>query len=231
MHIRTNMKTNNIKRIRLLYSLFAGILLLCLGLFFFNVISAAEEPISLPNNNKAVHGDYIFAITDLHATSELYNQEHIVEGTDSNMTAIAHVKSYVVDFFPSSNISDNDSRLTCALYLQFFELLSFVVIIVLAIIVLVSFYRSTKQGRIFPTKQTSLLLVIGLLITASSISIDTRNHLEHLVAADLLQGTEWKPVVFFGIHFTRIFFGLTVIFLSQIFRIGREMQEEQELTI
>ncbi|MCQ2294404.1 MAG: DUF2975 domain-containing protein [Bacteroidales bacterium] len=225
------MKTNNIKRIRLLYSLFAGILLLCLGLFFFNVISAAEEPISLPNNNKAVHGDYIFAITDLHATSELYNQEHIVEGTDSNMTAIAHVKSYVVDFFPSSNISDNDSRLTCALYLQFFELLSFLVIIVLAIIVLVSFYRSTKQGRIFPTKQTSLLLVIGLLITASSISIDTRNHLEYLVAADLLQGTEWKPVVFFGIHFTRIFFGLTVIFLSQIFRIGREMQEEQELTI
>lgn len=225
------MKTNNIRRIRLLYSLFAGILLVFIGLFFCNVISAAEEPISLPNNNKAVHGDFIFAITDLHASPELYNQEHVVEGTDSNMTAVAHVKNYVVDFFPDSNISDKNPRLMCAYYLQFFEFLSYAAIFILVIIVLVSFYRSTKQGRIFPTKQTSLLLVIGLLIIASSISIDTRCYLECLAAANLLQGTEWKPSVFFGIHFSRLFFGLTVIFLSQIIRIGREMQEEQELTI
>lgn len=225
------MKTNNIRRIRLLYSLFAGILLVFIGLFFCNVISAAEEPISLPNNNKAVHGDFLFAITDLHASPELYNQEYVVEGTDSNMTAVAHVKNYVVDFFPDSNISDKNPRLMCAYYLQFFEFLSYAAIFILVIIVLVSFYRSTKQGRIFPTKQTSLLLVIGLLIIASSISIDTRCYLECLAAADLLQGTEWKPSVFFGIHFSRLFFGLTVIFLSQIIRIGREMQEEQELTI
>lgn len=225
------MKTNNIRRIRLLYSLFAGILLVFLGLFVCNVISAAEEPISLPNNNKAVHGDYIFAITDLHATSELYNKKHDIDCASGDVSAVAHVKSYVVDFFPSNNISDKDPRLMWALYLQFFEFLSFVAIFVLVIIVLVSFYRSTKQGRIFPTKQTALLLVIGLLIIASSISIDTRSYLECLAAADLLQGTSWKPSVYFGIHFTRIFFGLTVIFLSQIFRIGREMQEEQELTI
>ena len=35
----------------------------------------------------------------------------------------------------------------------------------------------------------------------------------------------------FDIHFTLIFFGLAVIFISQIFRIGREMQEEQDLTV
>lgn len=225
------MKTNNIKRIRLLYSLFAGILLVFLGLFVCNVISAAEDPISLPNNNNAVHGDFVFAITDLHATPKLYNQRHTIEGTADSITAIAHVKNYVVDFYPAENQEKNNPMLKWAFYLQFFELLSFLAIFVLVVIVLVSFYRSTKQGRIFPTKQTSLLLVIGLLIILSSISIDTRSYIERLVAANLLQGTAWQPEVFFGIHFNRLFFGLTMIFLSQIFRIGREMQEEQELTI
>lgn len=225
------MTSNNIKRIRLLYSLFAGILLMFLGLFFFNVISAAESPLSLPNNNKMVHGDFVFAITDLQATSDLYCQEHAIEGSPNGMTAVAHVKSYVVDFFPTSNIAHSDPRLLWAVGLQFFVLLGFVAILVLAIIVLVSFYRSTKQGRIFPSKQISLLLVIGLLIIVTSISIDTQSYLERLAAADLLKGTQWQPAVFCGIHFTRLFFGITIIFLSQIFRIGREMQEDQELTI
>ena len=39
------------------------------------------------------------------------------------------------------------------------------------------------------------------------------------------------PQVRYTVHFMRIFFGLTLIFLSQIIRIGRELQEEQELTI
>jgi len=96
---------------------------------------------------------------------------------------------------------------------------------------LVSFYRSSKQGKVFPIKQVSLLVVIGLLVIAVSLSSDTRAFLERQMAADLLAGTDWEPAVGFTIHFVNIFFGLTIIFLAHIFKIGREMQEDQELTI
>ena len=75
------------------------------------------------------------------------------------------------------------------------------------------------------------LLVAGILLVAISLCVDTGAYLERTLARDLLAGTEWQPKASFTIHFTLIFFGLAVIFISQIFRIGREMQEEQDLTV
>jgi ketol-acid reductoisomerase len=59
----------------------------------------------------------------------------------------------------------------------------------------------------------------------------TGRALERTLALDLLHNTPWHPKAAYTIHFTRIFFGLTLIFLSQVFRIGRELQEDNELTI
>ena len=77
-------------------------------------------------------------------------------------------------------------------------------------------------------KSGKILLVLLVLL---SLSIDTGTYLERRLAADLLKDTQWMPQVRYTLHFLRIFFGLTLIFLSQIIRIGRELQEEQELTI
>ena len=72
---------------------------------------------------------------------------------------------------------------------------------------------------------------IGILLVVSSLCTDTSTYLERTLALELLRDTAWMPEAHYTIHFTRIFFGLTLIFLSQIFRIGRELQEDQELTI
>ena len=63
------MKTNYIKHVRIVYSLFAGILIICFGLFFSNIISSEDTPqmsaIASPNS------DYAFTITNLNAAPEL----------------------------------------------------------------------------------------------------------------------------------------------------------------
>ena len=86
----------------------------------------------------------------------------------------------------------------------------------------------TRAGR---EEIATLATVAGILLVAISLCVDTGAYLERTLARDLLAGTEWQPKASFTIHFTLIFFGLAVIFISQIFRIGREMQEEQDLTV
>ena len=83
----------------------------------------------------------------------------------------------------------------------------------------------------FPKKKIRWLTWIGILMIVMSLSMDISIWIEQGLAAKLLAGTEWEPSTAIAIHTTRLFFGLTIIFMAQIFYIGREMQEEQELTI
>ncbi len=224
------MKSNKIKQVRILYGLYGGILLICLGLFFSNVISSADDSqaAQLP---QAEVDEHSFFITDLVANEPLYSISNPVEGTTPNLSARAHVSEYTVEFSSSEGDYANDPRVTWILILQWIAPIALLAIIVLACITLVSFYISSKHGQVFPIKQVSLLVVIGILVIAVSLASDTRAFLERQMAADLLEGTLWAPNAAFTIHFSNIFFGLTIIFLSYIFKIGREMQEEQELTI
>ena len=224
-----DMKYSNILHIRILYGLMGGILLVCLGLFVSDIFSSEEEP--AVGRLAALNSDYAFTITDLRPSPSLYDVEHPVEGLPEGVSAHAHVGRYDVDVYTNSPETAKDRRLRWVLVLQIFNVAAVAAIVVLVVVALVSFYRSTKRGQVFPTKNVALLWVIGLLLVALSLSIDTGTFLERRLAADLLSDTRWVPQVRYTVHFMRIFFGLTLIFLSQIIRIGRELQEEQELTI
>ena len=223
------MKTNYIKHVRIVYSLFAGILIICFGLFFSNIISSEDTPqmsaIASPNS------DYAFTITNLNAAPELYNTERPIANTPDSVTAHAHISQFDMDFYTRDKAIRNDSRIGWVVALQTIQIICFIAIIVLVTITLISFYRSAKRGHVFPEKKNSLLLVIGILLVVSSLCADTGTYLERTLALDLLHNTPWQPKAAYTIHFTRIFFGLTLIFLSQVFRIGRELQEDNELTI
>lgn len=223
------MKTKYLKSIRLLYTLYACILFACLGLFISNVISAEEKPqmaaLTTPNIGIA------FSITDLHADLPLYAVEQDIEGMPKGITAHAHINRFDVDVVSDPDNILHRSRLNWVLALQLFEICVFASIIILVVLTLVSFYKSAKQGHVFPNKKVTNILIIGVLLVVMSLCLDTSAYLERTLAYDLLSHTQWLPQVHFTIHFTRIFFGLTLIFLSQIFRIGRELQEEHELTI
>ena len=147
------------------------------------------------------------------------------------ISAHTHVNRFDIDCYTDDALIGSDPRLRWAAALQLFEVAALVAIVVLVVVALISLYRSAKQGRVFPRKVVALLLVIGLLLVALSLSVDTQTFLERRLAHDLLLGTQWVPQARYTIHFTRIFFGLTIIFLSQIIRIGRELQDEQELTV
>ena len=223
------MKNNNIAHVRALYGLFGGILLVCLGLFFAHIFYAEEEP--LVGNLTAFNSRYAFTVTDLRSSAPLYAVEHAIEGVPDGISAHAHVNRFDVDCYTDDELVGSDPRLHWATALQLFGVVALAAIVVLVMVALITFYRSAKQGRVFPRRCVTLLLVIGLLLVVLSLTVDTQTYLERRLAHDLLANTSWVPQASYTIHFTRIFFGLTIIFLSQIIRIGRELQDEQELTV
>lgn len=223
------MKNNNITHVRALYGLFGGIMLICLGLFFSHIFYAEEEP--LVGNLTAFNSRYAFTVTDLRSSAQLYAVEQPIEGVPDGLSAHAHVNRFDVDCYTDDELVGSDPRLHWATALQLFGVVALAAIVVLVVAALIIFYRSAKQGRVFPRKCVALLTVMGVLLVLLSFSIDTQTFLERRLARDLLAGTQWVPQARYTIHFTRIFFGLTIIFLSRIIRIGRELQEEQELTV
>ena len=223
------MKNNNITHVRALYGLFGGIMLICLGLFFSHIFYAEEEP--LVGNLTAFNSRYAFTVTDLRSSAQLYAVEQPIEGVPDGLSAHAHVNRFDVDCYTDDELVGSDPRLHWATALQLFGVVALAAIVVLVVVALIIFYRSAKQGRVFPRKCVALLTVMGVLLVLLSFSIDTQTLLERRLARELPAGTHWVHQARYTIHFTRIFFGLTIIFLSQIIRIGRELQEEQELTV
>ena len=223
------MKNNNIAHVRALYGLFGGIMLVCLALFIAHIFYAEEEP--LVGNLTAFNSRYAFTVTDLRSSAPLYAEERAIEGMPDGISAHAHVNRFDVDCYTDDELVGSDPRLHWATALQLFGVVALAAIVVLVVVALIAFYRSAKQGRVFPRKCVTLLLVIGLLLVLLSLVVDTQTYLERRLAFDLLSNTSWVPQASYTIHFTRIFFGLTIIFLSQIIRIGRELQDEQELTV
>ena len=223
------MKNNGLRHIRTLYILFAGILILCLTLFLSNVFRSDEHSrlAHFPETDPA----YAFRITDLAANDDLYDEEQVIEGTAQGISAHTHINRFEVDIFTDDDRIGSDPRIKWVNALQWLCLLSVAAIFVLVVIVLFSLYRSARRDQLFPKRNSMLLSVIGLLLTFTSLALDTSAYLEQTVIVGLLRNTTWQPEVHFTLHFTRIFFGLTLIFLAQIFRIGRQLQEEHELTI
>ena len=154
-------KNNNITHVRLLYGLFGGILLISLGLFFSHIFY--PEEMSLVGELKAFNSDYAFTVTDLRSSSPLYAVEHPVEGMPEGISAHAHVNRFDIDCYTDNAVIVADPRLHWASALQLFSVAALLAVVVLVVVALISFYRSAKQGRIFPRKSVILLLVIGLL--------------------------------------------------------------------
>lgn len=201
----------------------------CVGLFIFNVVAAAD-PLDVSSNGGQTDG-YGLVITDLRATPELYMQNHTVDGMPDGLSAVANVKSYDVNILAADENTINMGRASWCMWLQVFTALGLVVMAVLFIMALISFYINVRRGKVFPTKNITWLVWAGVLMIAVTLCMDISTYIERSLAVELMRGSAWQPAPVVSIHFTRVFFGLTIIFLAEIFKIGRAMQEEQELTI
>jgi hypothetical protein len=217
-----------ITRIRTLYAIFMGVIAVCIGLFFLNVFTSAD-PIAIGNlgdTNRA----WRVVITDLEPSAGT-NAQMEVEGLPDSLGAWMRVKSYDVSVVSEHDQLAHSSKATWCMGLQLFSVLLFVLMDILALATLISFYINGRRGKVFPKKKIRWLTWIGVLMILMSLSMDVSIWIEQSLAASLLAGSNWEPSTAIQLHTTRLFFGLTIIFLAQIFYIGREMQEEQELTI
>ena len=218
-----------ITRIRTLYAIFIGVIALCIGLFFFNIINPADPLLTVQTDGQ--DQDYGVIITDLHSSPELHRQSHDVEGLPEGMEATATVRTFDVDITGDDSQQLASSKANWCMWLQLFCILAGIAMTILIVMALISFYINVRRGKVFPKKNIAWLAWAGVLMIVMSLGMDVSTYLERTLALDLLAGSSWEPQVTIKIHHTRIVFGLTIVFLAEIFKIGREMQEEQELTI
>ena len=199
-----------------------------IALFILNVVTTAD-PIGVDNLGEKKHA-WRVVITDL-KTRSAYDTHIEVEGLPDSLGAWVRVKSYDVSVVSDRDQIAHSGKAVWCMGLQLFSVVAFVAMVVLAVITIVSFYINVRRGKVFPKKKIRWLTWIGILMIVMSLCIDVSTWIEQSLAASLLAGSNWEPSTAVQLHTTRIFFGLTIIFLAQIFYIGREMQEEQELTI
>ena len=219
-------KNSRIARIRTLYAVLIGLVALFIVLFILNVVSAAD-PIAVANLSEQ-NKDYGILITDLQPQ---HDRLTAVVGLDDSLSATVHTATFDVSLASDSEHLVTSGKATWCLILQIVSILAFVIMIILAVITLISFYINVRRGKVFPKKNIRWLTWAGILMIVMTRSIDAATWIEQSLAANLLAGTDWEPTTNMPIHFGRIVFGLTIIFMAQIFYYGREIQEEQELTI
>ena len=214
---------------RTLYAIFIGVMAVCIGLFFFNIINPADPLLQVPQEGQ--DKDYGVIITDLHSSPELYSLGHNVDGLAEGLEATATVRTFDVNITSDNSQMLDASKARWCMWLQLFCILAGIAMTILIVMALISFYINVRRGKIFPKKNIAWLAWAGVLMIVMSLSMDVSTYLERTLALDLLADSSWKPQVAVQIHHTRLVFGLAIIFMAEVFKIGREMQEEQELTI
>lgn len=218
-----------ITRIRTLYAIFIGVMVLCIGLFFLNIINPADPLLTVQADGH--DKDYGVIITDLHSSSGLYRQSHDVDGLPEGIEAAATVRSFDVNITSDDSRQLDSSKARWCMWLQVFCVLAGIAMTILIVMALISFYINVRRGKVFPKKNIAWLAWAGVLMIVMSLGMDVSTYLEQSLALELLADSTWEPQVTVQIHHTRIVFGLTIVFMAEIFKIGRQMQEEQELTI
>ena len=222
-------RNNAIRKLRTLYAILIVIMGGCIALFIFNVVSPAE-PLYLSGISETTK-DYGVIVTDLNSSDRLYMEQHEIEGLSEGLSGTANVSRFNVNLQ-----SDDPERLFSngtywCIALRIFGSLCAIATTVLVVMVLVSLYVNVRKGRVFPKRHIKWLAWAGALMIAFALCIDASTCIEQSVAMHLLEGSSWQPQATYQIHITRIIFGITILFVAELFYIGRDMQEEQDLTI
>lgn len=219
---------SRINRLRTLYTIFIGVIAAFIALFILNVVTSAD-PIGVSGLGEQSK-DYSITITDLQR-KPVSDDIIAVDGLGDSLSAHVSVNRYEVTIASDSENLLAPGKTTWCIGLQLFSALAFLAMLVLVVMTLISLYINVRRGTVFPKKRIRWLTWAGVLMIVMSLSMDVSIWIEQSLAATLLADSDWEPSTAMQLHTTRIFFGLTIIFMAQIFYIGRDMQEDQDLTI
>jgi hypothetical protein len=224
-----------LRHLRIIYAVFIGLLLLCIGLFLTEVISS-DDYYTFDRVNERLLGDKTNAsfvmVTDIRNKANSTAHDFVIDNpADTTLAISAHVNRIDV-----SVLSTDESRLssplaTTAIVLQFATVLILLVIFIFIFLELRSLYKSFKQGKIFQKKSIRYLKVIAIALILMSLCIDFAKYCELQYIKPFLESTDIVANTGFTLHFVRLMFGLVILFIAEIFHIGIQMQEDQDLTI
>lgn len=224
-------KKNKMLRMWVLYGLFLGIILLCAGLFFFNVVTGGDN-YHLDNLEHQFQNDntYGLIITDLYRTDNAYRYDTPVPSPEG-LQLQARTNSFDLLLTTQDMARVDGSRMRWVMALQRVAVLCMAFIFGLVLVLMVKMFLNIRRGRLFNKGSVRLIGLIGIMVIVFTLSLDTSTYLERLEAYALLKDTAWEPMHDYTLHATRLFVGLIVLFLSETLRVGMDMQEEQDLTI
>ena len=215
-----------------MYGLFFFIVLLCVALFMSNVVTA-EDSYHFDNLRNQLQNEdrYGLMITDLRLADKS-REDVLVSGATKDSTDVyARVNTFDITLVSPDEASVYPPQIRWTLALQIFAVVAFLSIFVCVVVLLFSFYKAIRQCRIFRKRSVLWIRLIGVLMLLMSLSLDLGTYLERQYAFQWLQDTMWTIESGFTLHFTRLFFGIIILFVGELLKLGYDMQEEQDLTI
>jgi len=223
-----------LRHLRILYAVFLGMLLLCVGLFVTEVISSDDyytfDKVNERLQKEKNTASYV-VVTDLKNKANSTAHDFALNSSDTTVSINAHVNRFDVSVAASDNSKLSSPLATTAIVLQFVAVFMLLGIFIFLFLELISLYKSIKQGKIFQKRSIKYLRVIAIMLILMSLSIDFAKYCELQYIKEFLQSTDIAVKSGFTIHFVRLLFGIVILFISEIFRIGIQMQEDQDLTI
>ena len=154
-----------------------------------------------------------------------------VAGTEEGVTATARVSAYDVSFIRSDSQPIKNKYATWAAALGIGETVCLMAACLLGIFCAISFINSIKRDEKFSKRFIKALTWTGLMIIISAVLPTCGHVLQSLVLRDMLPNTQNLVHLRIHVEVTRLFFGIVILFLSQMLRINYDLKEEQELTI
>lgn len=111
------------------------------------------------------------------------------------------------------------------------SLTTYIAIIVLMWLIIRSVRRSICEEQPLEKSNVWRLRAIALLAVATDLIARTTNWLAARNAAEMLAGSDYQINTNFAIGFETLVVGLLILFAAEVLAIGRDLGEEQRLTI
>lgn len=226
-------KNTKLRRLWVLYGAFFSIIVIMLSLFLADVLNTADydDFAKFQAQQKSLELTTMSSTNLKSGASEYDFDIPIHNSADSSIILTARVNEYDIAIAAQDEEKLRSPLVTVTIVLQYISLFCVILVFIFVFVILYQFYKSIKQGRVFQKKNIRWLTIIGLLVIVMTLTMDVARYLECQYVLQYLKDTSVVIDGKFYIHFTRILFGLLILFVAEIFKIGSDIQEEQDLTI
>ena len=226
-------KNKKLQKLWVLYGAFFCIMMVLVGLFVSDAFNTAdyEEFVQFKEKQESLNLATAKS-TDLRNGSSDYDFTiPIINPNDSSIIMTARINEYDITIATEDRDKLSSPLVYVTVILQFLSYICLVAIFIFVFIILYSLYKSIKNGKVFQKKNILWLRIVGLLLIVMTLCEDFARYFEYQYVQQFLANTSVVIDDKFYLHFTRILLGLLILFVSELFKIGYDIQEEQDLTI